>query len=257
MPSGMYNSGDKFKIKGENMSFSKKEKLTLVAKQAGYRTLSRFHNRANFIFNGLPLKGLRALEIGCGSGAFCFWLALNGAEYVLGIEPEADGCIAGSIKKFNEIQAGLNLDNIEFRECFLENLSAPEKPYNIIIMLNVINHLDENAVQQLHRDEKARIKYVDMLKNLKQFISKDGFLIVADCGRKNFWNSLGLKSPFIPAIEWEKHQEPDLWINLFKKAGFELYDFRWSSIYPLGFLSSNRVVQYLTMSHFTLRFKSI
>jgi SAM-dependent methyltransferase len=236
---------------------SNEEKLKYVAKQTGYKTLRRFCNRAKFIFGGLQLKGTRVLEIGCGSGAFCFWLALNGVEYVLGLEPEADGCIAGSIKKFNEIQAGLNLNNVEFKESFLENLSMPKKPYNMIVMLNVINHLDENAVQKLHWDEKARIEYIDMLKNLKRFISKDGFLIVADCGRKNFWNNLGLKSPFIPAIEWNKHQDPDLWINLFKRAGFELYDFRWSNIYPLGFLSSNRVVQYLTMSHFTLRFKSL
>jgi len=58
------------------------------------------------------------------------------------------------------------------------------------------------------------------------------------------------------AIEWHKHQSLRRWIDIFSQAGYSLYDFRWSSLYPVGKLASNFWVQYLTTSHFVLRFQN-
>jgi 2-polyprenyl-3-methyl-5-hydroxy-6-metoxy-1,4-benzoquinol methylase len=232
------------------------EKLAYVAKKAGYSSLERYVLRSKFIFEGMDFKNKRILEIGCGKGAFCMWAGLQGAEYVLGIEPEADGRIEGSMAVFQDLLQKLNLNNVESKNCFLQSLSVPNKKYDIILMFNVINHLDEKAVEILHKDKTAVEAYIKILRDLKNYLNPDGLVIVADCARSNFWNTLGLKSPFVPTIEWHKHQNPRRWIDIFSQSGYCLYDFRWSSLHPIGKLASNFIVQYLTTSHFVLRFQN-
>jgi len=226
-----------------------------LAKQFGYKSFKRYQSRSAFLFEGLSLKDKRILEVGCGSGAFCIWAGLQGAEYVLGIEPESDGYIQGTLDSFRASLQKLGLSNVEGKNCFLQNLSVPDKKFDIILMNNVINHLDESAVEILHKDKQAAEKYVKILKDLKKFLNPGGLVIIADCARSNFWNAFGLKSPVSPTIEWHKHQNQRQWTNIFSQAGYTLYDFRWSPLYPIGKLASNFLVQYMTMSHFVLRFQ--
>jgi len=233
------------------------EKLAFVAKKVGYSSLKRYVLRSNFIFDGLKLEGARVLEIGCGNGAFCMWAALHGAEYVFGIEPEGNGSTGGTLRLFREVVEKLNLTNIEAKGIFLQELGISTKPFDIIVMYNVINHLDEDKVQILHKDQDAAEKYILLVRDLKKFLKPGGIIIVADCARRNFWNDIGLKSPLAPTIEWHKHQSPQQWIKIFKKAEYRLYDFRWSILNPIGSFASNWLVQYLTVSHFVLRFQSL
>lgn len=242
------------KTKGYIMN--RQERLVYAAKRIGYSSLKRYALRSKFIFDGLMLENKRILEIGCGSGAFCIWAALNGAEYVLGIEPEAEGSTSGSLTKFCETAEKLKLTNIEAKGLFLNQLEIPQKLFDIILMYNVINHLDENSVENLHKDKGAAEKYIMLLRDMKKFLNPGGFIIAADCARSNFWNDIGLKSPIAKTIEWHKHQNPRQWIDIFSQAGYSLYDFRWSFLYPIGKLASNYLVQYFTTSHFVLRFKN-
>jgi hypothetical protein len=75
----------------------------------------------------------------------------------------------------------------------------------VVIMFNVINHLDEDAVVVLHQDPVAFERYVTLLKNLHFRMRPGGWIVVADCARANFWPRLGLGSPFARSIEWHKH----------------------------------------------------
>jgi len=231
--------------------------LSAVSRQLGYRSNERYKARSEFLFDGISLAGKRILEIGCGDGAFCIWAALQGADYVLGIEPEAEGSTSGSSRKFNDLIRQYDLKNTELKNCYLHGLPIPEKKYDVILLYNVINHLNEEAVKVMHQNAQAYNLYKDIINGFTQFINKDSILILGDCARTNMWNMLGLKSPFASNIEWHKHQNPNQWIKLFKDAGFGLYDLRWSPLYPLGRLSSNWLVHFLTVSHFVLRFKML
>ena len=124
-------------------------------------------------------------------------------------------------------------------------------------MYNVINHIDEDAVLELHKSDKAAEVYKAKLEHLRSLLVVGGMVIVADCGRRNFWNDIGLRNPLMPTIEWDKHQQPDVWVKMFTEAGFKVHDLRWSSIYPTGPLLSNKTAHYFTLSHFTLRFMSV
>jgi cyclopropane fatty-acyl-phospholipid synthase-like methyltransferase len=230
-----------------------------LAGKFGYRDPRRYEARSRFLFKDVPLNGKRMLEVGCGMGAFSIWAALEGAEYVLGIEPEAQGSTTGTSRVSMELVEQYKWKNVEFKPTFLEELVVPqeEEKFDVMLMYNVINHLDEANVERVHTDARAYESYENKIGDLKQYLKKGAVIIVADCGRRNAWNMLGLKSPFAPTIEWNKHQNPTTWIRLFKDAGFELIDCRWSPLYPLGRLSQSWLVHFLTSSHFALRFRCL
>ena len=232
-------------------------KLETAGRLMGYATGARYRMRGNFLFQGIPLRGAHVLEVGCGKGAWSIWAALHGASHVVGIEPSADGSTSGSLEIFRRAIEVLSLDGkVEARPEFLQDLPRTEGPYDVITMYNVINHLDEESVTALHCDPDARERYVKLLLDLRSRMRLGGWLIVADCGRDTAWTRLGLRSPFASNIEWHKHQNPKTWIDLFCQAGFRHADLRWSPMQPIPKLTANRLAQFLTCSHFVLRFQA-
>lgn len=226
----------------------------LAARLVGYSNGTRYRVRGQHLFAGVPLQGTRVLEVGCGRGAWAIWAALHGAEKAVGIEPEAEGSTRGTFEAFGDNVARLGLQQkVEGHRTSLQAFSPPTQ-IDVVVMYNVINHLDEDAVVMLHRDENMVRRYVDILRGVRAMMSDRGSVIVADCGRSNLWARLGMKSPFAPTIEWTKHQNPRVWIRIFQAAGFRPIASRWSPMYPLGKFSTNWPMQFITISHFVLTF---
>lgn len=237
------------------MQLSGDRAIDHVARRIG-KGPRRYRARAQFLFEGIPLDGRRVLDVGCGPGTYALWAAIHDADYVLGIEPESDGSTGGALAQFRSIAGELDVHGtVRCESALLEDLDAPAEPFDVVLMYNVINHLDEDAVGRLHEDPAAVDRFTDRLAILPRLVRPGGTLIVADCGRRNFWGDRGLRSPVTPSIEWDKHQEPEVWVSVLERLGFELRDLRWSPWFPFGPLSSNRRVQYLTASHFVLRLR--
>lgn len=216
----------------------------------------RYRARAEYLFDGIPLSGRRVLDVGCGAGTYSLWAGLNGAEYVLGIEPELDGSRSGFLSRFRELIRAVGLDDVvEARSQLYQNLDPADGTFDVVLMYNVINHLDEDAVQVLHTDPAAVDRYHELLADLPRLLKPGGYLVLADSSRTNFWNQLGVRSPVAPTIEWAKHQEPERWAEVLAPLGFEVHDLRWSPWYPLTRITANRLVQYLTGSHWVLRLR--
>lgn len=230
--------------------------LEIIAKEVGFQNVDRYRSRCDFLFDGIDLEGSRVLDVGCGKGALALWAAVNGAGKVLGIEPEAEGSSSGMFGTFEYLVERLNLrDVVKTRSCFLHDLTPAEGIFDVAVLFNVINHIDENAVVGVHKDKKAADAFVASLVKLKELVAPGGQVVVADCGRRNFWNDLGLTNPLMPTIEWDKHQQPGVWTDIFARAGFELVDLKWSQIHPFGKISCNALLHYFTLSHFTMRFR--
>jgi len=214
--------------------------------------------RGSFLFNGIPLTGAHVLDVGCGRGAWSMWAVLHEASKVVGIEPGADGSSQGCLDALRRSIAILGIENrLEARGDYLHELPRPDVPYDVVMMHNVINHLDEEAVVVLHQSRQARKKYVTHLQDLRSRMRAGSWVIVADCARDNLWARLGLTSPFVPSIEWNKHQNPDTWVRIFSEAGFRPADLRWSPLQPFPRATANWLVQYITCSHFVLRFQVV
>lgn len=227
-----------------------------VASLFGYSSQERYHHRAEFVFQGIDVEGKRVLEIGAGKGAFCIWAGLHGAEYVLGLEPESDGSSTGSSTVFRKAITELELHNVEWSSRRFENLSPADGKFDVVLLYNVINHLDEEAVQRLNQDQSAVVTYRNILKTIRDFMNQEGTLLIADSGRTNFWPKLGRPSPFAHSIEWQKHQDPRTWMSVLSEAGFSESRMKWSPLYPLGPITSNALVHFFTVSHFLIAAKN-
>jgi len=227
-----------------------------AARLVGYASGARYQARGAFVFAGIPLQGAHVLEVGCGLGPWALWAALHGAQRVVGIEPEADGSHTNVLEQFEANIKTLDLQHcIEASGHMLHELSRPKRPFDVIVMYDVINHLDEEAVERLHHDAACARRYVALLRHVHSLMQPGGWLIVADCARANFWHHLGLPAPLARTIAWQKHQNPGLWTRLGAQAGFQYADLRWSPLQPWRRLTANWLVQYLTCSHFVLRLR--
>ena len=110
---------------------------------------------------------------------------------------------------------------------------------------------------RLHSDPTAVDEYVQTLRPLRALLRPGSFAIVADCGRRSVWSTIGRQGPWTQDIDWDKHQQPRTWIGVFRRVGFEPHDVRWLPLRRTGRLTGNFVVQYFTMAHFVLRLRAI
>ena len=217
-------------------------------------TKLRFH--MNAIFDGTEFSDKKVLDIGGGKGLYTFYSAARGAETVICLEPEGDGSNDGVHKLFQDVNQTLGLDSVQLHTKTLQQFTPGERLFDVILLHNSINHLDEDACVVLKRDAPARAIYLDLFRRIYDMAAPGARLIVCDCSRYNFWALFKLRNPFAPSIEWEKHQSPKLWSRLLKEAGFVKPTIRWSTFNRLGkagrLLLGNKVMAYFLRSHFCL-----
>ena len=120
-----------------------------------------------------------------------------------------------------------------------------------------INHLDEAACVTLLESMASRAAYGAIFERLANVTTSGGHLVVCDCSRHNLFPLLRLRNPFVPAIEWEKHQAPETWAAMLEDAGFENPRVGWTSPSRLGRLGrvalGNKPAAWLVASHFHLK----
>ncbi len=215
----------------------------------------------NNLFRGIDFNGKSVLDIGGGYGLISFYAACQGAKNVVCLEPEADGSSAGIIDKYERLIKSLKLENVALKQMTLQSYDSEGSLYDIIILHNSINHLNETACVNLLKDDSAKITYKDLFWKIYSIANKDAVVIVCDGSRYNFFALLKLKNPFAPNAEWQKHQAPEVWSKLMREAGFSNPEIRWSSFNRLRNLGrvffGNKLVAYFLMSHFCIKMKKL
>lgn len=225
-------------------------------------SLKRLDHRARHLFGENEVSGRDVLEIGCGNGAYLIWCWANGARRCVGLEPEADGSTVGASAVFEEaIRAFACGEEVGLSRRRLEDLSPSQGyQFDVALLYNVVNHLDEDACARLAEDRDSVEKYVALFRHIGELLRPGGVLIIADCGRSNLFADCGLRNPLAANIEWKKHQNPAVWRAVLGEAGFGVLALRWYRLYPfrgLGRLLANRLVAYLTYSHFVMEFRKV
>jgi SAM-dependent methyltransferase len=216
-----------------------------------HHPFNRMSKYLEWCFKDVVFENKNVLDIGGGNGIFSFYAKFKGANKVINLEPFADG---STLFDFD----GKDIDH-EFR-IILKNNTLQEyetkEKFNIIILHDSINHLDEGVFEKIHKSEKAMKEYKVLTKKIISHLNPGGQIIITDCSRRNFWGDLGMKSPFAPAIDWHLHQKPSLIKILFKDYKFN-FRLRWTpfkrfgkfgyALSLIGFLPS-----YFMQSHFNL-----
>ena len=211
------------------------------------------------LFAGIALEGRSLLDIGGGSGLISFYAAVHGAEVVC-LEPNAAGSNPEMEASFETLANRLDRSaQVHLDRRTLQQLDVDAASYDVIVLHNAVNHLDEEACVALPRDESARRTFVQIFSMLRRMLRPGGDLLIADCARLNLFGLLRLRNPFVPDIEWGLHQQPRVWAELLREAGFKKSNARWNPMTRAGragrILLSNWLGAFVTQSHFTLRIR--
>ena len=231
------------------------ERLSVLLSAAGVRP-GNFRFSATRIFEGVDLRGATVLDVGAGSGYSSFYAACAGAELVVSLEPEAAGSQAGVRHAFERGVSALGLPGVHLVPETLQAYDPRGQLFDVVLLDASINHLDEEACMRLRDDSAARATYADVFGKLVGMSRPGARLIVVDCGRRNLFPALGLRNPIARSIEWDKHQEPQLWATLLTEAGFRNLRLRWLSFNTLRrpgrLVLGNRLAAFFLTSAFCL-----
>ena len=214
-----------------------------------------FHMRE--LFAGVDLNDKRMLDIGGGEGTHSFYAACTGARRVVCLEPEVEGSNTKMTDTFRRFQEQIPVTGVTLDTNTIQDFSTDTEQFDVVLLHNSINHLDEEACIKLHEDQSAGDSYRGVLSHIGDLCAPNATLIVCDCSPDNFFARVGMRNPFAPAIEWHKHQSPELWADLLGDVGFRDPRIRWT---PLNRLrdagkpfTGNRLAAFFLASHFCLK----
>jgi hypothetical protein len=156
----------------------------------------------NYLFQGASFDGRSMLNIGGGSGLFSLYGACMGTKLVVCLEPELEGSSKGVSQKLRQLCDSLAppISLIPKAVTFQES-DLGGQIFDIILLHNSINHLDEEACINLQHSNEAKRRYGAIFQKFTKLSAKDGKLIIADYSRYNFWHQVGLRNPLAPTIE--------------------------------------------------------
>ena len=211
----------------------------------------------NYLFDNVSFENMRMLDVGGGTGLLSFYAGCTGAREVICLEPAISGSRPGTIENFRRLQAGLRtLKQVRLEPTTIQEFNGDNEKFDIVLLHNSINHLDEQACTRLQHDDRAIETYLGIFQKLSDSSHPGAKLIITDCSRYNFFALFNLRNPFSPTIEWDKHQTPGYWAKLLTTAGFCNPEIRWTSFsrlrLPGRLVLGNKIASYFLRSHFCL-----
>jgi 2-polyprenyl-6-hydroxyphenyl methylase/3-demethylubiquinone-9 3-methyltransferase len=170
--------------------------------------LSNHFNKSRFEFfdSYIPsLKGLKVLDIGCGGGLACEFLAKLGAN-VSGIDLSLN-----SIKAAQEHAAKSNL-HIDYQCGVAENLPYDENTFDAVMCFDVLEHIEdlEKVISEAYRVLKRNGTFFFDTIN-RTFKSKVIMIWLLEDILKQIPRGLH---------DWNKFIKPDELIDVMEKSGF-------------------------------------
>jgi len=230
--------------------------LAVVADKGLCSDKDKLQSQLNFLYGDVDFRHKTVLDIGGGSGIHSYYAACCGAKEVICLEPEAAGCSKEMRNQFEELGMILKYDNIIIKAIRFQDFKCESNKYDIIILHDSINHLDEHACINLLQAKGAKLVYREIFARINSLAAEGSHLVICDCSRYNFFAALRLRNPFDPGIEWHKHHAPEIWANMLGEEGFVNPVIKWSSPNVFGSwgrkLLGNRHMAYFFTSHFCL-----
>lgn len=224
-------------------------------------SLDRLAFRVRDTFRDTSWVGKDVLEIGCGRGDVSIFMALNGARSVMAIEPTSTGGSRAAAELLRRRLDLLKLRNLTFAPVTVEELDYPERSFDLVFGIQVVEHLYETR-ELVVKGSPAYVNYVKAFRHVHRLLRPGGSFVLTDVSRSSLWTLVRriwgrrFVSPLAPTVYWEIHQYPRTWRRVAEDAGFGAVAVHWRVPYQLRSLpwvADNRVFQYFTFASYILR----
>lgn len=213
--------------------------------------------KQEYTFDGVNLRDASILDIGAGAGDFAEHAVDQGANRVVCLEPDAAGSGGWELTELQE-RADTHPE-IEIREVFFQAFDTDEE-FDVILLHNVINHLNEEQIRYVHTDKAAWNTFQGYVEKVRDYTRDGGDVVVADSARTSLWSRIGVERFPLGSVEFAIHQDPSCWTHMFESAGFERVRFDWTPVLEKGDLverlTRNRLAAELRASHFCMVFRA-
>ena len=235
------------------MNYSKSKEFEHIYRglKLSHHPFSRMLKYLSWCFRDVDFHNKSVLDIGGGNGIYSYYSRYKGSSSALNLEPFA----SGSTKFDLDEGEAIGQLSISVRNETIQDFNSTKK-FDVIILHDSINHLDEAMFEKIHTDKSKFSDYKKLVNKIIGLLSDDGVIVITDCSSKNFWGDVGLKSPFAPTIDWYLHQRPQLVEKLFENHAFKS-KLRWSPFKRFGYFGRllsllGYIPSYFMQSHFNL-----
>jgi hypothetical protein len=206
----------------------------------------------------VPLRNKRVLDVGGSvraASSRC-WVAL---PMFSAWNPRETVQAWAALHNFKSWPHRLGIANARIEANTVQTLQAAPRSFDVIILHNSSNHVDEHACIGFEKSEAARAKYRVVFEKLADIAAPGADLVIAGCTSSNIFPMLGLKHPGSQSIECEKRQPLEVWAREFENVGYENPIIRWTAYSRPGALgwalAANRWAAFLLTGHFMLRMR--
>ena len=229
----------------------------ILAAESGFRSVNSIQFFLNTIFREISFEGKTVLDIGGGIGLLALYAANRGARDAVCLEPESAGSTHGAKHGFERVRTKLTLTNVRFIAQTFQEFVCEDAYFDIVVLYNSINHLDEKSCSELQSNLAASASYTVLFAKLGRICRPGATVIICDCSNRNFFPDLGMSNPLHRDINYSIHQQPETWAGMLMNAGFVRPKVWWSSYNVLGRLGQlvlgHRIPSYFLSSHFCMR----
>lgn len=167
---------------------------------------------------GVDVYNKKVLEIGCGRGGVSFFMAMNGAKEVVGVDLSDEALFSANRIK-EQLISSRHIDEkiVRFQKELAENTSFPDNYFDLIVADNVLEHL--NQLDDALKECKRILKPGGQLyaPNFPAFYSKNGPHLKFGTKKIPWLHIIFTEKALCEAIYIRAIKHPDL--NLFEWYG--------------------------------------